>query len=333
MLNKKGKEKKEKIEVFDSKGNKLCPIHRKNWLLVPETHKAYTGFCAHPDCVSKQVSALSNRSLVWKKKIRMFIDLQIYEDFISFLCEELLVEAEKGKPTVMNTFWFRFKMLKFSHRDLAKGYAVLSRVPAHYRKEHQQVKFIDDWEQEVIDNEYEKFKEKDEMHRPEKLTFRNEVNEFVEERYGKEWVLFLNGEINRVDLSKLYRLGIPKLRRIEKGIYRMLVAEFCDDEQAKELWESYGLDGETPLKNIIVHPKSDQFGRRVGSTKRMEQQYYETLAEKINNSTGQTQKDRSKLKKIALKEKELQELKNSLRGEEYVERKETTNEETTQEPK
>ena len=282
--------------------------------MVPEGHKGYTGLCGHPDCIAKQVSALAERSKVWKNKIRMFHSLQIWEDFISFISEELLTEAEMGKPTIINPMWFKFKILKFAHRDLKKGYAVLSRVPAFYRAEHQQIKILDDWEQDVIDNEYEKFKEKNELQLPESLTFRREVNEFVEERFGNAWVLFLNGELNRMDLSKLYRLSLPKLRRMEKNVYRVLVAEFCDDEQRDMLWETLGLDGDLPLKKIIVHPKIDALHPFKGSTRNVERPYWETLASKINDSKGLTSKDRTRLRKIAEKEKEIAKLKESMRG-------------------
>jgi len=330
-LNKKKKEQEKKTPLLDKKGNKLCPIHKNYYLLVPETHKGYTGLCGHPDCIAKQVSALAERSKVWKNKIRLFHHLQIWEDFISFLCEELLTEAEQGKPTIINPMWFRFKILKFAHRDLKKGYAVLSKVPAYYRAEHQQVRFLDDYEQDVIDNEYEKFQEKGEFYTPESLTFRKEVNEFVEEKYGKEWVLFLNGEISRMDLSKLYRVALPKLRRQEKMIYRTLVAEFCDNDTRDELWETLGLDGETPLKKIIVHSRQDYLHVHKGATKNVERPYWETLSDKINKSKGYTQKDRTRFKKIAEMEIELAKLKEQIRGNPDVECEETTTE-TTEEP-
>lgn len=324
MLNKKAKEEKKKLEVKDEKGNKLCPIHRKAYLLVPETHPSYTGFCCHPDCVGKQITAMCERRRDWKHKLLLMHHLQIWEDFISFITEELLTEAQKAhKPTIINQFWFRFKLLKFLHRDLRKGYAVLSKVPSHYRASHQQIKFMDEWEQDVIDNEYEKFKEHKLFSFPESLTFRAEVNEFVEERYGKEWVLFLNGEINRYDLARLYHLSMPKIRRIEKGVYRLLVDEFCDKERREEIYNSLGLDGETPLKDIIVHPLKDLYGRGKGRMTKMDRTYYETLAKKINESKGYTSRDRTKFKKIALKEKELAELKASIRGSENVECEET----------
>jgi len=295
--------------------------------LVPEGHKGYTGLCGHPDCIAKQISALAERSKVWKNKIRMFHSLQIWEDFISFISEELLTEAEMGKPTIINPMWFKFKILKFAHRDLKKGYAVLSRVPAFYRAEHQQIKILDDWEQDVIDNEYEKFKEKNELQLPESLTFRREVNEFVEERFGNAWVLFLNGELNRMDLSKLYRLSLPKLRRMEKNVYRTLVSEFCDDEQRDLLWDTLGLDGDLPLKKIIVHPKLDALHPFKGSTRNVERPYWETLASKINDSKGLTSKDRTRLRKIAEKEKEIAKLKESMRGSADEQLEETTYEE------
>lgn len=295
--------------------------------MVPEGHKGYTGLCGHPDCIAKQISALAERSKVWKNKIRMFHSLQIWEDFISFISEELLTEAEMGKPTIINPMWFKFKILKFAHRDLKKGYAVLSRVPAFYRAEHQQIKILDDWEQDVIDNEYEKFKEKNELQLPESLTFRREVNEFVEERFGNAWVLFLNGELNRMDLSKLYRLSLPKLRRMEKNVYRTLVSEFCDDEQRDLLWDTLGLDGDLPLKKIIVHPKLDALHPFKGSTRNVERPYWETLASKINDSKGLTSKDRTRLRKIAEKEKEIAKLKESMRGSADEQLEETTYEE------
>ena len=295
--------------------------------MVPEGHKGYTGLCGHPDCIAKQISALAERSKVWKSKIRMFHNLQIWEDFISFICEELLVEAEMGKPTIINPNWFRFKILKFAHRDLKKGYAVLSRVPVFYRAEHQQIKILDDWEQDVIDNEYEKFKEKNELQLPESLTFRREVNEFVEEKYGNAWVLFLNGELNRMDLSKLFRLSLPKLRRMEKAVYRVLVAEFCDDEQKALLWDTLGLDGDLPLKKIIVYPKVDARHSHKGSTRNVERPYWNTLAEKINESKGYSSKDRTRFRLIAEKERELAKLKENIRGSEDEQLEETTYEE------
>jgi len=327
MLNNKAKKEQKEKPPLDKKGNKLCPIHKKIYLLVPEGHKGYTGLCGHPDCIAKQISALAERSKVWKNKIRMFHSLQIWEDFISFFSEELLTEAEMGKPTIINPMWFKFKILKFAHRDLKKGYAVLSRVPAFYRAEHQQIKILDDWEQDVIDNEYEKFKEKNELQLPESLTFRREVNEFVEERFGNAWVLFLNGELNRMDLSKLYRLSLPKLRRMEKNVYRTLVSEFCDDEQRDLLWDTLGLDGDLPLKKIIVHPKLDALHPFKGSTRNVERPYWETLASKINDSKGLTSKDRTRLRKIAEKEKEIAKLKESMRGSADEQLEETTYEE------
>ena len=295
----------------DAKGNKLCPIHRKNYLLIPETHPSYTGFCGHPDCVAKQITAMCETTRVWKHKLKLLYALNCFEDFVSFITEELLHEAQKGKPTIINRFWFKFKMLKFLHTDLKKGVAILSMVPAHFRANHQQIKFIDDWEQDVIDNEYEKFKEKGSFSSPEKKVFNNEVNEFVEERYGKEWVLFLNGEINKFDLSKLYRLSLPKIRRMEKGVYRVLADEFCDDEIKKQLYDTLGLDGETPLRTIINNPRQDLFKQ---GTRKLERVYYETLADKINESKGLTTRDRSKFRKIKQKEEELEKLKASIRG-------------------
>lgn len=258
---------------------------------------------------------MAKRSRAWQHKVSLMHHLQIWEDFISFITEELLVEAGRGKPTIINPKWFHYKLLKFLHRDLKKGFAVLSKVPPHFRSLTQQVKFIDDWEQDVIDNEYEKFKEQNIMELPETRAFNNEVNEFVEERWGKEWVLYLNGEINKYDLAKLYQLSLPKIRRFEKSLFRHLVNEFVDEEKRKEIYNSYGLDGETPLKQIITIPYVDAANQTFACQRRMEPAYWETLADKIEEEqTGLTREDKKKLDKIAALQKEMNEIEATIRG-------------------
>lgn len=304
-------------------GHKLCPTHGKAFLLVPEEHPSFTGACGHPECIGKMVSAMGNRNRFWKMKLNLFHSLQIFEDFVAFIYEELLIEAKKGKPTIINPVWFNFKIRKFAHRDLKKGYAVISRVPNHYRSEHQQgnVKgFVDDFHMAVIEREYEIFKEtQNSRSSAENLLFTKEVNEYIEEYWGKEWVLFLYGEIDRLALSKLWKIGFPKIRRLEKLLYLNVVSEFCDADARKELMNSYGLDGMTPLKNIIVWPTVDasnnaKWGK--GRQTRVDKSYWITLADAINLSKGLTGKDKKKLLKIKQMEKELEQLRNSIRGEE-----------------
>ena len=65
MKKERKKAEKEKPPL-DKKGNKLCPTHGKAFLLVPEQHKSYTGLCGHYDCIGKMISAMCNRSKLWK---------------------------------------------------------------------------------------------------------------------------------------------------------------------------------------------------------------------------------------------------------------------------
>jgi hypothetical protein len=267
MLNKKADKRAEKALVLDSKGNKLCPEHKNRYLLVPEDHPSYTGLCGHPDCIGKMISALVNRSKVWKGRVKLFHELQIWEDFVAYIYEELLKEALKGKPTIINPTWFRFKMLSFTHQELKRGYAVLSKVPRHYRNNYQGI--ISNWDREFLDREYSHYKES------------------LEGRQSLEDTLF------------------DKERR-EKAVFRSLISHFCDEERRNELWETMGLDGDTPLKNIIVDVKNE--GSVKGGNQKMYQQYWETLADKINNSTGLSYWDKKNMAKKNQLEAELAEL-------------------------
>lgn len=319
--------------LTDSKGNKLCPTHGKAFLLVPEQHKSYTGLCGHYDCIGKMISAMCNRSKLWKKRTILFHKLQIWEDFVAFIYEELLREAQQGKPTIINSFWFNFKMKKFCHRDLKKGFAVLSRVPSHYRPEHAvNALYVDDFEKAVIEREYAVFKQLQADSSPTiDLIFSREVNDYIEEYWGKEWVLFLNNELDRKDLAKLWGVSFVKIRRLEKLLYLNLTSEFCDTEHKQELMNSCGLDGLTPLKKIIVPAKVEHTNRGQGTTQRVDKSYWISLADSINESKGLTTKDKKKLLLIKEKEKELKKLKNSIRSKDYVEGL-TDEEENTEEP-
>lgn len=305
MLNKKADKRAEDALTYDDKGNRLCPDHKNRYLLVPEDHPSYTGLCGHPDCIGKMISALVNRSKVWKGRVKLFHELQIWEDFVAYIYEELLKEALKGKPTIINPTWFRFKMLSFTHQELKRGYAVLSKVPRHYRNNYQGI--ISNWDREFLDREYSHYKESLEGRQSlEDTLFDKEILDFVESKWGSEWVLFLTGEITQFELAKLYKIPVNKVKRREKAVFRSLISHFCDEERRNELWETMGLDGDTPLKNIIVDVKNE--GSVKGGNQKMYQQYWETLADKINNSTGLSYWDKKNMAKKNQLEAELAEL-------------------------
>lgn len=271
MLNKKAKEN----EQQKPRVHKLCPDHKKTYLLVPEGHPAYTGLCGHPDCIAKNIIALCERNKFWKSKIRLFWHLEIWDDFVSYITEMLLYEATMGKPTIINWKWFNFKILRFLHQELRKGVAVLRKVPEYYKPKN--AGFIDQWENDVIEREYEKWQEHNELSAPEYRTFSAEVNEWIEEGWGKPWVLYLNSQITREDMAKLYRLPITTIRKKEKQIFRELVGEFADEDKKDLFYDCIGPEDE-PLKKI----QTPRYNRRNLATKTN----WKTFADKLNEEKG-----------------------------------------------
>jgi len=322
MLNRKADNRAEAAITYDSQGNKLCPIHKNRELLVPEGHKGYTGMCGNPDCVAKNIMALVGRSKVWRQKISLFHQLQVWEDFVSFIYEELLKEALAGKPTIINPTWFRFKMLSFTHQELKRGYAVLSKVPSLYRSEH--LAMIDSWEQDVIDREWDYFETKKEeaVGQIDEALFNKEVMDFVEKKWGKEWVLFLSGEIDRLAIAKLYRIPVNRLKRKEKLVFRSIISHFLDGERKEELLSQLGEDNQTPLKDILTYPREE--GNHRGGNQIIYPRYWETLADKINNSTGLSYQDKKKWTKKEALEAELDKLNKELEGRDVCNKLEKT---------
>jgi hypothetical protein len=263
------------------------------------------------------------RSKLWSKRISLFHHLQIYEDFVAYLYEQLLSEAEKAhKPTVINYHWFKFKIAQFTHRDLAKGFAVISKVPKVYRPKT--IYSIENaFDKDVIDREYEFFIDQNIMGDATLLTFNREVYDFISETYGKEWSLLVGGELTPTDISRLTQMPINLVKRKEKMIFREVIRQFVEKDKVEEMWKEFAVDGTTPLKpSLSVKDEKEK----------LEVKHWTTLADKANKSLGAPVRENHYERIIRHKKEELARLEQELEGVRNVRITAEETEETTEEP-
>lgn len=300
----KVKKVKENV-VRDEKGNKLCPIHLKRHLMVPETHPSYTGLCCHPDCIGKQISNIVKGSRTWTNRIKLFHYLQIWDDFVSYIYEQLLKEAEKQhKPTVINFHWFRYKIAEFTHREMQRGYAVIGKIPLAFRPDT--IHTIQNvYDKDVIDREYDFFIDKGILGDATSHTFSKEIFDFITDNYGKEWSLLVAGEITPNDIARLVKMPINLVRRKEKMIFREIVREFIEEEKVQEMWKEFALDGTQPLKPSLSVKKEKE---------KLEVRHWTTLADKANQSAGLPVRENHYQRLIRHKQEELSNLKKKVKG-------------------
>lgn len=315
------KTKVEEPVYLDRFGNKLCPTHKDRYLLLQPGQPGYTGLCAHPDCFGKQITNITKRANYFKRSVQMFKDLQVYEDFISYLYEQLLAEAQRGKPTVINGPWFKFKLQAFMTREMQKGLAIEGAIPAHYRK--QDIVSVDSFDRDFIEQEWNEVRELSERGSAEWHTVSQEVWDFIEQYYGPQWCLFLHGEITITDLVKISKVPIHKVRRQEKALYRLLLDNFVAKEDKEELLKRFSVpdldEMQKPLAQVL-----DKWGGATANA--LKPVHYETLADKINAKRGFPKRHLHYERLVNRKKKELRELE-----EKFSDTKEIHNGNTTQE--
>ena len=191
--------------------HKLCPDHAKRYLLLPEwNHACQTGMCSHPTCILKQIHACCKKNKYLKKLLLVIKSKRCVDELISFIVIELLKDIHnRGRKTSINPAWLRFRLLTFINTKMKKGVIPMADLPTRVRDDNVFLPFTEELEN-MMDTCVNSNTEVVQFRRGFRLTcsteeifFAKEAFEIVKEAYGNSILLYLCGNINLIDLSKL----------------------------------------------------------------------------------------------------------------------------------
>ena len=212
-----------KHKVIDWSIHTRCPEHGLKHLWVTDFfHTSQTGACAHPLCISKQLSALRYDPRCGK--LLRFADKVVGRDIIvEEFIDAMMDSVKKGRPTVAHGGFIRWVAL-----------AALKRVQKIEKREAQQLElkeaiidYLNDDVGSAIDvsvmtGDTRAFgaKASHNGQSPQKLLEGAELYYHVAEEFGPHYLLWLVGEISVRDVAKIegiktkeVELVVPKVKK------------------------------------------------------------------------------------------------------------------------
>ncbi len=202
---------KVKQEVKYKGEHKLCPDHGKRYLLLPDwDHPCQTGMCSHPTCILKNIHACCKSFKYLNRLLLIIKSKKCVDELISFIVIELLGDIHnRGRKATINPAWLRFRLLTFINTKMKKGIIPMADLPTRVRNDNVFLPFTEELEN-MMDTCVNRNTEVVQFRRgyrlsstTEEIFFAREAFEIVKEAYGNSILLYLCGNINLVDLSKL----------------------------------------------------------------------------------------------------------------------------------
>ena len=202
--------KKIKLTADEAKKKKqrYCKVHGNKNII----HKDFS-LCCHLDCLKSAIYSNVGKT----KMYQHMIQLNVIDDFASWVVLQLLEELQQNKPPVLNHCWCFYKLQYYYATQLVKGIVPLADCPSKSRKEMSYLELTAEIIDEIDNNNLESAENF--FYRPDRIFFNQEIIRKCSDIVGPDVTSVLLKETTIQDLARIKGITLSQAKRLMKSSY------------------------------------------------------------------------------------------------------------------
>jgi len=207
-------------EVAKKKVQKYCKVHGKRYVI----HKDFS-LCCHPDCLKSAIYTMVGKT----KMYQHMIQLNVLDDFASWIVIQLLEELKQNKPPILNRQWTFYRLQYYYSNQLSKGIVPLSDAPSRSRKELKFVELTSEIIDEIDENNAESVENF--FNRPDKMYVNQELLNICSGMVGADVTAVYLKELTIQDLARIRGITLSQAKKLMKTM-SVILRGVLENEQA-----------------------------------------------------------------------------------------------------